>query len=142
MRISDWSSDVCSSDLAPGRAGRARRVCVGSFRFGINLIATSALPRLPPFTQITRTCSSQAVAASTDSAANRQFPCPPLSERRSEEHTSELQSLMPISYAVFCLTKKTSSIYLSPHLLHSYSLSQSLTSTIILYQHSLYNTPN
>src|SRR3546814_1257909 len=109
MRISDWSSDVCSSDL----------------------------PRLPPFTQITRTCSSQAVAASTDSAANRQFPCPPLSERetrnarsgrslyeeqathhnfakrshpgcrRSEEHTSELQSLMRNSYAVFCLKKQT-----------------------------------
>src|SRR3546814_5375090 len=116
MRISDWSSDVCSSDLAPGRAGRARRVCVGSFRFGINLIATSALPRLPPFTQITRTCSSQAVAASTDSAANRQFPCPPLSERetrnarsgssRSEEHTYELQSIMHIWYDVFHLKKQ------------------------------------
>src|SRR3546814_3190292 len=36
-----------------------------------------------------------------------------LRERRSEEHTSELQSLMRISYAVFCLKKKTNPPYLS-----------------------------
>src|SRR3546814_4773621 len=38
--------------------------------------------------------------------------------RRSEEHTSELQSLMRISYAVFCLTKKTHTHYLHPHTTH------------------------
>src|SRR3546814_3555450 len=35
--------------------------------------------------------------------------------KRSEEHTSELQSLMLISYADFCLKKKTISIYNPPH---------------------------
>src|SRR3546814_5965474 len=34
---------------------------------------------------------------------------------RSEEHTSELQSLMRISYAVFCLKKKTTNIYIDDH---------------------------
>src|SRR3546814_3754230 len=40
--------------------------------------------------------------------------CPACGWRRSEEHTSELQSLMRISYAVFCLKKKNSSIYSQP----------------------------
>src|SRR3546814_3604739 len=45
----------------------------------------------------------------------------PLLFRRSEEHTSELQSLMRISYAVFCLKKKTIKQYLqtTKHRLHS-----------------------
>src|SRR3546814_3066591 len=89
MRISDWSSDVCSSDLwsvawprlflqAP-RRGRARDgwpVC---------------LARHP---QNNRTAN---LAHWTPGRR-------PV--RRSEEHTSELQSLMRISYAVFCLKKK------------------------------------
>src|SRR3546814_1977900 len=37
--------------------------------------------------------------------------CDPVCEKRSEEHTSELQSLMRISYAVFCLTKKNTIVY-------------------------------
>src|SRR3546814_3376403 len=65
MRISDWSSDVCSSDLS---ASRCRSVRVT--RRGIHA----------PY-------SFRATV-------------------RSEEHTSELQSLMRISYAVFCLKKK------------------------------------
>src|SRR3546814_4494498 len=52
-----------------------------------------------------------------------------LPRRRSEEHTSELQSLMRISYAVFCLKKKKNRIYCSPHcLLCSYRLD----STVLL----------
>src|SRR3546814_5829379 len=39
---------------------------------------------------------------------------PPVSRRRSEEHTSELQSLMRISYAVFCLKKKKTTPFPSP----------------------------
>src|SRR3546814_4579865 len=42
-----------------------------------------------------------------DKLIKRGSPAPELGEIRSEEHTSELQSLMRISYAVFCLTKKT-----------------------------------
>src|SRR3546814_7930381 len=43
-----------------------------------------------------------------------------LSSTRSEEHTSELQSLMRISYAVFCLKKKKHNNYLSKYRIHMY----------------------
>src|SRR3546814_1292789 len=70
MRISDWSSDVCSSDLlVQGR---------GQFLF---LAAGGCL----------------------NGQAEHRFG---IVQWRSEEHTSELQSLMRISYAVFCLKKK------------------------------------
>src|SRR3546814_10046502 len=78
MRISDWSSDVCSSNLVSRLSPRSR--------------AMTAL-RSP---SSTRRCSS----ATISSERERFRP------RRSEEHTSELQSLMRISYAVFCLKKK------------------------------------
>src|SRR3546814_5153429 len=81
MRISDWSSDVCSSDLGAGSG--ARQPGAG---FRVNKTIAAALqPRLRSRLPCHRVCS----AAS-----------------RSEEHTSELQSLMRISYAVFCLKKK------------------------------------
>src|SRR3546814_9394381 len=92
MRISDWSSDVCSSDL---RASTKRLPGAG----------------LKPDT--TRcTCRSDCAAPSIPSANSRTSVGTPASIRtctsvRSEEHTSELQSLMRISYAVFCLKKKT-----------------------------------
>src|SRR3546814_6761025 len=41
------------------------------------------------------------------SSARASVACASISNQRSEEHTSELQSLMRISYAVFCLKKKT-----------------------------------
>src|SRR3546814_7506250 len=77
MRISDWSSDVCSSDLA-GAAGRRGRAFATLFP--------------PP------------VQGSDRGLARRLCPA---AAHRSEEHTSELQSLMRISYAVFCLKTKT-----------------------------------
>src|SRR3546814_9006592 len=98
MRISDWSSDVCSSDLTlissspdpvagPARARGATGpppapsgVRAGSARCRDTWYAGSPRYRRPP-----------------------PFGAPP---ERSEEHTSELQSLMRISYAVFCLKKK------------------------------------
>src|SRR3546814_2564016 len=82
MRISDWSSDVCSSDLGlhqfrhrgvPG-AFDPYRAC--KYAWDLNV-----LPFIRPGLQ-----------------------------GRSEEHTSELQSLMRISYAVFCLKKKKNTI--------------------------------
>src|SRR3546814_10347190 len=94
MRISDWSSDVCSSDLVRTR----------------NHPAVADLHRLLP----------APVAAVEHEAARRldrtaeedrlvewfvMFDLE-LVEHRSEEHTSELQSLMRNSYAVFCLKKK------------------------------------
>src|SRR3546814_3565335 len=100
MRISDWSSDVCSSDLsaafstgskprrsiarcrASGSLMRCRRYFAAAKRRAV------ALPsRLP---------------SSSLEGGGRSIP----SRYRSEEHTSELQSLMRISYAVFCLKKK------------------------------------
>src|SRR3546814_8930512 len=119
MRFSDCSSDVCSSDLsslsldftrvqftpdlmpsdllgqlvytsdaAPGGAGSFR------FREGpvfTNLLLADEINRTPPKTQ----------AALLEAMEERQ-----VTVERSEEHTSELQSLMRISYAVFCLKKK------------------------------------
>src|SRR3546814_2720063 len=117
MRISDWSSDVCSSDLygshefqvdaaplarpedrlkpADKRPWHARRHFDGlilgtkggdeAFK-----LLTAAKQRQPRPQQ----CRGQPVGRA-----------PPTRIQRSEEHTSELQSLMRISYAVFCLKK-------------------------------------
>src|SRR3546814_6179833 len=93
LRISDWSSDVCSSDLGVGPAfgGRA----CGRVRGGRSggdahrRAAVAARDRHRPARR-----------------ADRRLACRAAGHRRSEEHTSELQSLMRISYAVFCLKKK------------------------------------
>src|SRR3546814_7274642 len=94
MRISDWSSDVCSSDLRssipavvpPGQAGSLRRC--RPCRLDLCLCCARRLGRL-------------FVAGSAPLFRPDWFP-----GGRSEEHTSELQSLMRISYAGFCLKKK------------------------------------
>src|SRR3546814_6554890 len=99
MRISDWSSDVCSSDLASSTAV----VAVPFFSTTAN--QNSPLP-VSRFSQ----------RSSEASPAERRKPCTAASGeptrgpffsyfRGSGEHTSELQSLMRISYAVFCLQK-------------------------------------
>src|SRR3546814_8215865 len=105
MRISDWSSDVCSSDL--DRFSRARR---------LDTISTN------PASAPTRACTIHAnrkTNSTSSTASSTSVPAPRSSHQiwyvatsvstiaaRSEEHTSELQSLMRISYAVFCLQKK------------------------------------
>src|SRR3546814_1255093 len=106
MRISDWSSDVCSSDL-PARAERPERQCV-------ELLAQ----RLRAAERLVDRLGQRPgrLAATTAGRRPQALPVegvvPGLEPRlllavRSEEHTSELQSLMRISYAVFCLKKKT-----------------------------------
>src|SRR3546814_10289290 len=115
MRISDWSSDVCSSDLgvrdwapafagARGRMIRSRRLRgLASLAAGLLLGATPALAQL-----------SVDVTGDIDSSLKIVVPALPAQAEvstpagRSEEHTSELQSLMRISYAVYCLKKKHS----------------------------------
>src|SRR3546814_1376742 len=97
MRISDWSSDVCSSDLGHDAvqdvgAGVDTEDVVVQIDVGAGLAVDGV--NLDLHDQ--DSCAPSVVAVSTT-----------VSSTRSEEHTSELQSLMRISYAVFCLKKKT-----------------------------------
>src|SRR3546814_10294983 len=97
MRISDWSSDVCSSDLR----GLPDRRCVPKYSFAsihwLHRRRNIVCRRYQPFPPVRRGNRRRKEPASVP-------------QRRSEEHTSELQSLMRISYAVFCLKKKNKSI--------------------------------
>src|SRR3546814_10372001 len=102
MRISDWSSDVCSSDLQaavalPDRG--ANGFDDDDIRHGSNLPGVQR--RRPD--AASRTSSS---AAAPMKATNTEPRSSSSKVSRSEEHTSELQSLMRTSYAVFCLKKK------------------------------------
>src|SRR3546814_8761010 len=135
LRISDWSSDVCSSDLvipatvseAPyilhgllmndaGRRVRQHFADTGGFTDHVfaacSLLGYRFAPRIRDLPQkrlyaFTPNATPANVRALVGGKINE-----PLIERnwpdilRSEEHTSELQSLMRISYAVFCLKKK------------------------------------
>src|SRR3546814_6620258 len=110
MRISDWSSDVCSSDL-PGRCaggtcrGREviRRVLLGLL--GLLLLAVVALA-FAPAQMLTNAIQARVPDLYFSSVAGSLWRGGVGQVVRSEEHTSELQSLMRISYAVFCLKKK------------------------------------
>src|SRR3546814_10061711 len=100
MRISDWSSDVCSSDL--GRVTREARQHLAGAR------GLEVLRRLRQHAAIDRTSQvgGDALANPADLIEAAGAGAAPGDSDRSEEHTSELQSLMRISYAVFCLKKK------------------------------------
>src|SRR3546814_2979131 len=95
MRISDWSSYVCSSDLAAGL-----ETCSGSLSLAGAHLTTG--PRWA-----THRVSFHAAHHRRNLANANHHSKLSHHTRRSEEHTSELQSLMRISYAVFCLKKKT-----------------------------------
>src|SRR3546814_3596983 len=108
MRISDWSSDVCSSDLPkrlePPLFCEGLYPTVNAVDAGAALLAGPAWARFAGATQQFRSREPR------DQVSGRALHHPqpkPASGCRSEEHTSELQSLMRISYAVFCLKKKT-----------------------------------
>src|SRR3546814_10388203 len=120
MRISDWSSDVCSSDLQPPR--QAKVIEQGhdtDKRRGVEIAVTNgndlqcACDRkgdqrhANPVQQLV---GRIAVAGTVFIQPLCEVSHRRLLAGRSEEHTSELQSLMRISYAVFCLTKKTQDI--------------------------------
>src|SRR3546814_5640122 len=95
MRISDWSSDVCSSDLIAHRATR-------------HLPALQALAKGRSDFVSPRMKARLMATSDTVSFGYEQVPAGAKTAMvRSEEHTSELQSLMRISYAVFCLKTKT-----------------------------------
>src|SRR3546814_7798215 len=102
MRISDWSSDVCSSDLLGQRIGSAEWLR-GVLTCGA--LCASALYLSPGFAPIPG-LSEPALTDRQFDEVRAQMITPRALGGRSEEHTSELQSLMRISYAVFCLKKK------------------------------------
>src|SRR3546814_4871964 len=99
MRISDWSSDVCSSDL-PGRQAVAPSLHGGE-NGGDAGHALSARCVLAGRAGGDHQPQDDLLLRRLLPAVHR-----PPDGGRSEEHTSELQSLMRISYAVFCLKKK------------------------------------
>src|SRR3546814_992805 len=101
MRISDWSSDVCSSDLIIEAVGRALAV-------GHLLVIIVESDRGEAGLAFVEIGAAEQVLREAGAAMLRIFLDDRLQLRlgRSEEHTSELQSLMRISYAVFCLKKK------------------------------------
>src|SRR3546814_9000752 len=104
MRMSDWSSDVCSSELVVTRFGIAAGD--GEHRRLDLVYPVAALkPHTLSLTGKVHTKSAEPEPewrnGITRAVMTVKFPV------RSEEHTSELQSLMRISYAVFCLKKKT-----------------------------------
>src|SRR3546814_3152927 len=148
MRISDWSSDVCSSDLQNGGALGLDQF-VGGFQgvylrgiklhaavaavFRLHTHATQQPKRGADVVQVGYILQRDGIGWKQAGAQNRQrcvfgarygnfavqaiaandlefihsgSPCIRRASGRSEEHTSELQSLMRISYAVFCLKKK------------------------------------
>src|SRR3546814_1355102 len=120
MRMSDWSSDVCSSYLRPRHAEhvallrfvapqlqrRQRRVVAG------HLVQVDHAAHARVVQQLgnrVRQAAGADVVAPQDRVAVAERDAAVdhfLAAARSEEHTSELQSLMRISYAVFCLKKK------------------------------------
>src|SRR3546814_5993007 len=123
MRISDWSSDVCSSDLADSNFGppiigadgatretaRSQRSDQGEFDRRYHVVAPGRSDRRDAVVFARNILNAMIIGApNTNNKATRlkavskaiTAPC------RSEEHTSELQSLMRISYDVFCLKTK------------------------------------
>src|SRR3546814_6863672 len=116
MRISDWSSDVCSSDLHD-------RAC--DFLIAVGFLARRKVPfsaeedfRLDEMKVRYLRCDGTSVWKDVEDWGEEiRLRClereitfvtlhGPIQAFRSEEHTSELQSLMRISYDVFCLKKK------------------------------------
>src|SRR3546814_3391036 len=129
MRISDWSSDVCSSDLilTPGKGQVRALICSGSnpmVSLPDQMRAFEALGSLDLLVSLDVEMSNTARMAHYVIPDKMSMETPGVTQftesmkyygiwtggyeqpYRSEEHTSELQSLMRISYAVFCLKQK------------------------------------
>src|SRR3546814_3304233 len=117
MRISDWSSDVCSSDLCIGRRRKKRHFAalhslpaleiIGPVRQGGRTINEEPMAlrvgveRQPRARSCYQADSKQRISQHGRANASHDLTA------RSEEDTSELQSLMRNSFAVLCLTKQT-----------------------------------
>src|SRR3546814_5427186 len=102
MRISDWSSDVCSSDLHEILAQHRQRTRLArAGEIGVGALEPALVGEDRKARGAAR-CIGRGVGGGIEILSDQSLggAC------RSEEHTSELQSLMRISYAVFCLKKK------------------------------------
>src|SRR3546814_4561845 len=129
MRISDWSSDVCSSDLAvsvasggslapgnsPGRLSTGDLTLAAGSTLTVEIDGTAAgteYDQIAVTGSVDVTGSTLATTFGFTSVAGDSFVliandgADAVVGPRSEEHTSELQSLMRNSYAVFCLKKE------------------------------------
>src|SRR3546814_3206292 len=124
MRISDWSSDVCSSDLIGNlkaehfqSAGRGTRAAAEKGQVEKHHDCEAAPLRVIVYREASsRNHRDHAEGHDSQRVENTFVMVKPIptaeqqagnrQHQRSEEHTSELQSLMRISYAVFCWTKK------------------------------------
>src|SRR3546814_3776875 len=102
MRISDWSSDVCSSDLDGDELTKRLQELEIDLR------------------DVSKSDPSGFKLSAEQLDRLRQIRGHEATDERSEEHTSELQSLMRISYAVFCLKKKNN--HKPIHIHHRYEL--------------------
>src|SRR3546814_3692708 len=119
MRISDWSSDVCSSDLSnianastPGYKARdidfesalkEATTRQGKSAADVSQAVDDSMGYRVP---LQSSLDGNTVELSTEQTLFAENAVKYRTTLRSEEHTSELQSLMRISYAVFCLKKK------------------------------------
>src|SRR3546814_3210525 len=123
MRISDWSSYVCSSDLTNfgisyselGEALEKANLAVGANFYNRGgeayLVRVDARARSVDEIRNAVAATRGGVAITVGQIANVRIGGDLRTGARSEEHTSELQSLMRISYAVFCLKKNTKTIH-------------------------------
>src|SRR3546814_4140464 len=107
MRISDWSSDVCSSDLSDYqvilvREAQAIKKWDALLSYAENPLPSTLLVFCHKYGTLDKRLKVTKMIVKNGTVLE--------SKKRSEEHTSELQSLMRISYAVFCLKKKTNHI--------------------------------
>src|SRR3546814_10077170 len=118
MRISDWSSDVCSSELAAAMDfdGGGAEILLDHRRAFDMPARPATAPGAVSARQVGRRRLPQheigrvaLVGGHLDAGAGDHVVTA-AARQRSEEHTSELQSLMRLSYAVFCL-KKTKKKY-------------------------------
>src|SRR3546814_4685867 len=102
VRISDWSSDVCSSDLGALSSVLSSTYTRSTKRPSRMMSVSASTPQRSSAQAAWRDRPGMWCPSSISRSPAPQGAC----AQRSEEHTSELQSLMRISYAVFCLNKK------------------------------------